>query len=1274
MVLTATLIGAVTVGDMVASIIASYAANHIPSITHPDLELHAIRCYEQATEKFRVESDVHAAIFPKVSTIEKWKEYMNTEDSQWVNESLIQLWIEELLADPLCQAIGLHKQLESVESKLKGIEHKVNENNGILNQIKTVISRSQEKAEYHFDDVPQYIQRYCADFGSNFTFLHFAGMDCEKTLLDYVMAEVPHGEPLPRIALYGGMQRGKSTELEHLGWQLKQSGKYIPILYRIKYFKELRYEDLPGDETSGLPIVLLVDALDETSEHHFCNQLEAVSLYAKRHKKVRIVVSCRSNFRRSYLLGDFKSLELLPLRQSEIVKYVNKHLGREAVPFFDQIRAFQLGDLICQPLELQTLVEQYHIEKTLPDTRSAVYSLLYAKAINTESTKGVKDELITPEEELRCLMRVSLVMLRLGRRELTEDEFRQILITDKEKQFDHMRYGILDNTERVENEKGVQRRVNYVSFINNALMEYVASQLLLGCKGVPEIKTLTCLDGTNKVTNLWFNAMLLFLEQVPTVRPDLISELQSWLTVDGKELLIQVTDPAIISESQRGQYVIEFLKQCSVDNQRFVAYGLEWEMQTRDMPICLVQYLLQEWKTVTTIGVNIQNVQLLTRLINWNILEIKDRQLANDLEQRVLQNFSNPVFNGESVHLLYSVLTNDYFLTDDFTDRLFKIVSHRTHRVDYEIMTARLSKHSDTTNYVDYLMDAEIALVPDRGNYHILPREPLYTAIYKVNGRDAVIKALQVVARESFWRWAEKKVMAQQACLILSDKARSLLATTPDNTLAEALQKALEMQGCREIKPIKRTPEEQQRSIMLLEKEVCQLCDFIYFRGKARSWITSVEDKGSKATLDFMELYRQHAMAKDEDSPNHFIVDFLLIYGSRRYDDAGMVVLPALARRALNDESLYRCFRMRELYRYISGENKTVKLTASQEKMCYDQAQEILNSLIANVRIGNVPEDTPMVLSLLVSGKISITATREACRSLLHYVGIPFTKISIQSLYDELNDDSLVEYVCQVLGETVLLDLLHELVTEYCDHIGTRIDQRTMDIWTSYLIKSHHQPSVSLLTDKVIKCQTPLWANWMYNLVKERQYIPMLKARAEASDADIVYIAELGDDLMSDASHHVWIKNNLERYYNHHPEQPVSQKSLQMLLKLGSIIGLKFVLKDPKVLNAYSNYDFVYTDEASVPLLARVFNLGMSCQLSMIVLNSILTSLHNIAIKSETNLNKVQDEVIRTIPTLGPNALTTAQWSENLTIAYLYNLQKKQTIPDILTKVETILK
>ena len=58
---------------------------------------------------------------------------------------------------------------------------------------------------------------------------------------------------------------------------------------------------------------------------------------------------------------------------------------------------------------------------------------------------------------------------------------------------------------------------------------------------------------------------------------------------------------------------------------------------------------------------------------------------------------------------------------DDFTDRLFKIVSHRTHRVDYEIMTVRLSKLSDTTNYVDYLMDAEIALV-DLPVDHILHR------------------------------------------------------------------------------------------------------------------------------------------------------------------------------------------------------------------------------------------------------------------------------------------------------------------------------------------------------------------------------------------------------------------------------------------------------------------------------------------------------------------------------------------------------------------------
>lgn len=1270
--LTATLIGATTVGDMVGGIIASYAANHFPPITHPDFDHHAARCFEKAAEKFRVRSDVHASLFPKVSTIEKWKEYMATEDNPWVSDELTQLWIEELLHDPLCQSLGLHQQLKSVENRLNGIEKKIDDNGEVLKQVKAIVTRTQDKAETDFKANPQYIKRYCADFGSNSTFLHFAGMDSEQTLLDYVLAEPPKDNPLPRIALYGGMQRGKSTELEHLGWQLRQSGRFIPVLYRIKYFKNLRYEDLPVIESNHLPVVLLIDALDETSEQHFCEQLSQVSLYAKHHPNVRIVVSCRSNFRRSYLLEDFKSLELLPLRHQDIAKYVGDCLGADAIRFFDQIRAYQLGDFISQPLELQTLVEAFHAQKTLPNSRSAVYRLLYENAIAVETTKGVKDALVTPEEELRCLERVAVVMLQLGKRELTEDEFRQTLLTGKEQQFDHLRYGILEKTERSEEEGGIQRNQHYISFINNALMEFAASQLLLRCKGVAEIKALTCFEGTNRITDLWFNAMLLFLEQVRSVRPELVSDLQTWLMADGKELLIHITDPAIISETQRGQIIIDFLKQCRAESRHFVAFGMEWEMQTRDMPVCLVQYLLHEWKVAATIDVNLKNVQQLTRLINWDLLKAKDPQLAVDLELQLLQNFSNPVFDGENVEIAYAALTNDYFLTEAFSASLFAVVSQRKHSADYQVMVARLSQLADATPYIDYLMDAEQALIPAKGSYHILPRESLYTAIYKVQGSDAVQKALKVVSRETFWRWADKKAMPLQAYQILVEKANQILAVKQDDALADALQKAISMYDGWNINPIQRTAEEQQRSLRLLEKEVSQLCDFIYFRGKARSWLTSVEAKGPNATLDFMELELQHALAEGSEPPNHFIIDFLQIYGSSRFDDKGTVILPAKARKVLNDESLYRRFRMRELYRFISGENRSVTLSLYQCQLCYDEAQQCLNNLITHIRVGAWTEDTPLVLSLLLDGHISIPVTHDACSALLYYVGVPITRKTISSLYDELTDDTLIQHVRHLIGDADLLGILHELVSSNCDHIGQSIDQRTMDIWTSYLLSVHHQPTMTLLTDKVAQCQTPLWPNWMSTLVWEQLNVPLLKSYANAPEVNINYLTELCDDLMSDANCHVWIRQHLESYVNYHSAE-VNQKTLQMLLKTGSLSGLKLIMNGTIQLAPYLNYEFNYTDEASVPLLTEVFNIGMFRGLTMMILNSILTSLHQIALQSQANLELVQHEVVKTIQTLGPNAFTPQQWADRLTLAYLSNLQKKQAIPEILKKIDSTL-
>ena len=264
---------------------------------------------------------------------------------------------------------------------------------------------------------------------------------------------------------------------------------------------------------------------------------------------------------------------------------------------------------------------------------------------------------------------------------------------------------------------------------------------------------------------------------------------------------------------------------------------------------------------------------------------------------------------------------------------------------------------------------------------------------------------------------------------------------------------------------------------------------------------------------------------------------------------------------------------MRELYRFISGENRSVTLSLYQCQLCYDEAQQCLNNLITHIRVGAWTEDTPLVLSLLLDGHISIPVTHDACSALLYYVGVPITRKTISSLYDELTDDTLIQHVRHLIGDADLLGILHELVSSNCDHIGQSIDQRTMDIWTSYLLSVHHQPTMTLLTDKVAQCQTPLWPNWMSTLVWDQLNVPLLKSYANAPEVNINYLTELCDDLMSDANCHVWIRQHLESYVNYHSAE-VNQKTLQMLLKTGSLSGLKLIMNGTIQLAPYLNYEF----------------------------------------------------------------------------------------------------
>lgn len=1246
--------------SFLTGIAASHIANQIPRKN--DFDGHAACCFEQAAERWRVVDEVHASLFPKVSTIEKWVGFISStsEEMMWVSAELTELWIEELHKDPVCAQKAVELQLDSLGDKIQSVVKKIESIDTHLKRIEDYLHRFSTRGRMDFKAKPRYIKRYCAPSDTDSSFLYYAGIDNDKTLLDYLLIKEEHSKKAPKIMLYGGMQTGKSTELEQLGYNLKQSGRYLPILIRLKNIPSLTKDELPDRLTvEGLPIVLLIDAVDETSERQFCTLMHDICDYAIHFSSMPIVVSCRSNFRKDYLADGFIPLDLLPLRAKEASNYVNSELGNNTAAFFSQINKFKLQSLATIPMTLNVLTATFKQQGKLPSTRTEIYDIIFHELLHEEKKKGVTDNLITEDEEQQYLERLAAIMLLRGSRSLSETELKQTFVTAQETKFDHLRYGILEKDES-----------DRFFFVSNAMQELMASYFIFRCKTVDDIKKLVCLEGTEQVSPSWFNAMLLFLEQLVDKKPMLVQEVAKWLRVSGVNLLIHDEARQIVDETERAHHIIDILEKCKQANHHFIAFGDELHAQPRDLPLELVKYLLNEWLNVTKTSNHVRNLQLLTSMIDWDLLEARDSQLARKLTDQLYLNLNNPIFTGDDSYSAYAALSTEHFQTDSYTNRLFNVVKARISICDYTIMVSRIGQLADTSSYIDYLDKAEKALVPDRTTYHSYEREPLYKAIRKVTTREAVLTALKISSRDTFWRHANKKVIAQQTVKDLLDKAEDYLIQYSDNELLKAKSEAEKRQGEYIYQIPKPTLEQQQKSLNRLNNEICQFCNFIYFRGQARAYLTDPLGDGTHAPLDIATIYGKRRKSYTfTDEPNQFVVNFLIHYASMMDGHGNMIINEQKARAALNEENLYRYYRMRELYRYIRGEVNGVVITEAQKNLCYKTAQEILNGMVEITIYSGAPQDASLVLSCLIDGHIEVKGGLDQLKALLYYVTVPIENHTVNSLYDELADKSIILYVQQLAGEQQLQSMLFDLLSRYLSTPSLRIDSRIVSMWAEYLITAHHQDTVKILLDKVNHL-SDMWDVWLSYLVKERSKIDILKVMAE-KDYTGYLLAELSSLLMSDPLQHQWVRRQLEQYYYDY-SCPQMGNRLRMLYRLGSLDALRLTLSNYHVLNRYLNNEFVYNDIDSVPLLCRMYNLCSRMVYSMTAQQTILTSLRNIAMQDRNGLEEVKGTVPRLIKSFGPNAFTPQEWCNRLEDEFRLEKSQNKDIPSLLSFLQTI--
>ena len=203
--------------------------------------------------------------------------------------------------------------------------------------------------------------------------------------------------------------------------------------FEVRTNTKLKRDDLPESQyVDGREVVLVIDALDEVNGQKYEDLLEEIGGYAYEHPEMKMVLSCRSNFRRERQLELFTELFLEELSIDDARDYAAKR-EVNSDRFMRSVFANQLEDFIKNPFFLSVLIDAYKGKgKQLPKTKADIYKLF----IKSSYDKEVKEKNVSLsaqhsfEESVRLLERVALGVSLSSSRSLNKEELRICLQND----------------------------------------------------------------------------------------------------------------------------------------------------------------------------------------------------------------------------------------------------------------------------------------------------------------------------------------------------------------------------------------------------------------------------------------------------------------------------------------------------------------------------------------------------------------------------------------------------------------------------------------------------------------------------------------------------------------------------------------------------------------------------------------------------------------------------------------------------------------------------
>lgn len=733
--------------------IASYLAGSLPSlgeiISKKDkttLDERIEQCYHTALERWCADDAVRQHIAHKYfNDLNQLKELYSTE--KWEKESVIlnslaKFWIEELSKDEEVSHLISTQGIISIDVKLDKLT-------ALLTNQETKNGQQIRRGLTKHKAVDGYIRRFCTSDQSENNFIYYVLGNKERhTLADYVTGV--EETSTNKIVLYSSAQTGKTTELKQLCWELQQSGLYLPVSFEVRTNTRLKREDLPESQyVDGREVVLVIDALDEVNGQKYEDLLEEIGGYAYEHPEMKMVLSCRSNFRRERQLELFTELFLEELSIGDARDYATKR-EVNSDGFMRSIFANQLEDFMKNPFFLSVLIDAYKEKgKQLPKTKAEIYRLF----LKSSYYKEVKEKNVplsaqhSFEESVRLMERVALGLSLMNAQNLNKEELRICLQNDDNNVEECLRYDLIRNED------------GQYSFAHNAFREWLVANYL-NRYGIERAKQLAT-HPNGRIKPEWYNIIMLWLSMYGKDKKEEVSVILKWLKKASLDLVIYIDRDMLDDETRNEVFkglLLEY-KSLGIRMSNIMTHDYEdlWRFAYSTDTVKFVVDELSETETGTTYY---SDLMCLCYFLNWDGLKSDSDDLTEKLFSVLEKKTAESLEKEDKYHdLSFIYFDKPFFTQQTYLERLFTVVKDSNYYDAIKSMTRLIGEADKADDYIDYILEKEGHVHSQHEGHttHVVSRTTIYTTLAKVRSLRSVEKILAHTFYHSHYEYHDEQ-------------------------------------------------------------------------------------------------------------------------------------------------------------------------------------------------------------------------------------------------------------------------------------------------------------------------------------------------------------------------------------------------------------------------------------------------------------------------------------------------------------------------------------